>query len=187
DVCSSDLAGTLFHFFQILLLPPFPPKASVTSISSNFSARSASPPTRTTATTNATCRLVRGRAPVRLYLTPAPTPSRAAGLLRLLLGRPDGRDSRRRLGDLFHPPPLRPAKSPTQYIDETLAALAELGLVAQDVHADGVTVHAGPELPPSPHGADALPRVFASVALRPEVNGQPNRFARACGWFLAQP
>ena len=50
------------------------------------------------------------------------------GLLHLSLSRPERREERRRLGDFFHPPPLRPAKAAPQLSDETLAALVELGL-----------------------------------------------------------
>ncbi|MFL5341905.1 MAG: protein DpdG [Gemmataceae bacterium] len=115
---------------------------------------------------------------MKLYLTATPTPGRVRGLLRLLLARPDRRDDRRRLGTMFQPPPLRPAKAPTHAIDETLAALVELGLVRED---DDVVV-ASPDL-----SLDRLPDVLAAAALKPEIHGEPNRFARTVGWFLAQP
>ncbi len=120
---------------------------------------------------------------MEIYLTSAPTPSRVQGMLRLLLAL-GGREKRRRLSTFFHPPPLRSAETPAQDFEETLAALAELGLA----RIDGDEVNVWPEMPADPTRLfELLPHTLARVLLQPEINGQPNRFARAVGWFLAQP
>lgn len=125
---------------------------------------------------------------MNIYTTMAPTPSRVLGLYRLILDR-GGCAQEGELAALFHPPPLR-AKD-TRYPEETLAAASELGLIESVPGTDPSSVRIQPAIEDAERDPDCLdetfPRTCARLALRPEINGEPNRFARLCAWFLAQP
>lgn len=125
---------------------------------------------------------------MNIFTLMGPTPSRVLGLFRLLLAR-GGEAPEAELAEFFHPAPLRSKDS--KFAEETLAAATELGLTerVQKTSRQMIRVAAGI----TAHERDSnclhetFPRLAARLALRPEIGDKPNRFARACAWFLMQP
>ncbi len=125
---------------------------------------------------------------MNIYTTMGPTPSRVLGLFRLLLVR-GGEVPESELADLFHPVPLR--GKDTKYPEEVLAAASELGLTERAPGSEPPSVRVTEGIMPDERDLQRLdetfPRTVARLALRSETGGEPNRFARLCAWFLAQP
>ncbi len=125
---------------------------------------------------------------MNIYTTMGPTPSRVLGLLRLLITL-GGEAAESELAELFHPPSLRGKDS--KYPQEVIAAVTELGLTERDSAAEPAVVRIADAITSEERELgrlhDTFPRTAARLALRSEVAGEPNRFARVCAWFLAQP
>lgn len=127
-----------------------------------------------------------------IYHTVAPSPGRILGLVRLLESSRKRGLPRLGICDLMDPPTLRPRPvAEPRDIAEILGAALEAGL-AEEFTARGQkslrlasTLPDGSSMPESP--SEKLPELMARLLLRPQVHGEPNHFAEACAWLLAQP
>jgi hypothetical protein len=122
---------------------------------------------------------------MRLYTTIYPSPSRVAGLIRLLDGL-GGSADRRTAGRLYDPTAEEWAKGvEPDGVREVLQACEELGVIEQSGERGEECLRLAEGLRGLP--ADQLPIVLAARALRPRAKAGENHFATACAWLLAQP
>lgn len=117
-----------------------------------------------------------------------PVPSRVIGLLRVLRHQKDGWTDRSVVVDLLQPAPIRGAQG-TDPIMEVIAAAIELGVVLEDrtdrtaprIRLADVLLDGNEK-----QFENALPRVLAGSAVKPECQGMVNEFAQATAWLLTQ-
>lgn len=126
---------------------------------------------------------------MKIYTTMAPTPSRILGLVRLLEANNREGVSRRELCRLMDPTEYGAGTGPEpDSVREILQAALEVDLAEEYRSRNESRLRlttAFPDGQPFPTSLGShLQSVLARLLLRPEVGGEPNRFAIVCAWLL---